>query len=464
LQNTPVIAGDKIVVKYEEGWFRGTVVAVSMFPVGSEQENAGKVSLRVLYDGPDGEQEDITYPDADVYVEGMDEIPEGAKLPDPMAQPEAVEAKDETPRNLSEYEQQREDNIKRNQDFMKTLNMGGTKEQMQAMGMNHAVPEDRKRKKGDDDSSEWEDDEESGQRRKKKQHLRSDGAAQIPVLPQQQQQLQQQLQPQQIQQPLQQPLNPIQHSADRANRPSFDSAMKATPPNVLPPGVAERLRAQEVSADAKSVHNFCCIAGITMDELEQLLVHHTWLDIRKGYNPGGGVIRRGKTLLNTLAQQAAAAPQQQAQQQIHLPPHLFPAAGAAAGLSLEQMRANLEILNQQMQQIPNLLIEVQQADGTSVNMTPAQLIDIQRKTLEQQAMQHQMAQQQGMQQQVQQVPLEGLAQQEVQQPVQQMPLDALAQQGLQQPVQQQMVQQEVPMQPMQQVQDPNAMAQQLAPQ
>ena len=71
-------------------------------------------------------------------------------MPDPMAQPEAVEAKDQPPANLSEYEQQREENIKRNQDFMKTLNMGGTKDQMQAMGMNHAVPEDRKRKKGDE--------------------------------------------------------------------------------------------------------------------------------------------------------------------------------------------------------------------------------------------------------------------------------------------------------------------------
>jgi len=274
-----VIAGDKITVKFEEGWFRGT--AIQCVP----NEETGGQNITVSYDdGEEGEEEGeevLPYPDpdGDVYCEGHDELPPEAEAALAKAAAEKDTAKEEEHAEDSEisvYEQQRVENIKRNLAFMATLNMSGTKDQMAAAGMMEKPQQEKKRSREEeeDDDESWDSgDDESQPRKKALRRTRSAGPAQIT--------LSQNIMQYQISQR-------VQHVSINPG------------PTLVPQELADRVRARGNLFDPKEVQRFCCIADLRPPELAELLLQHDWQTIRKTYNPGGGNIRRGPALKEAL--------------------------------------------------------------------------------------------------------------------------------------------------------------------
>lgn len=59
--------------------------------------------------------------------------------------------------------------------------------------------------------------------------------------------------------------------------------------------------------DAKAVTSFAAIAGLSPQELGELLMHFSMDTVKRAYNPGGGTIRRGQELKAALTMMDCAA-------------------------------------------------------------------------------------------------------------------------------------------------------------
>ncbi len=276
------LAGDKVTVKFEEAWYRGTILQTT--PKGDSQ------TLVVLYDGQDGAEEVLPYPDpdGDVFVDGIDTLPPGAdqnirNLPGGKVQ--QPEAGFEVAAPLSEYDQDRQANIQRNMAFMASLNMSDTKDQMAAAGMipipNKVLPP--KKRKADDNDREWTESAED-----KRQRLADGAEHEIPS----QQRLVQPTPQTPTPQPLHQylPGQPVYVKPT----PKRNSTLSDQTLNQL------ELQAGGNRVDLKPISTFAAIAGLRVQELGELMLHFPLDHIKRVYNPGGGVIRRGAELKRCL--------------------------------------------------------------------------------------------------------------------------------------------------------------------
>jgi len=274
-QKRGAIIGDRITVKYETGWFRGEVTNCT--------PGVGDQTLNVRYDH--GVEAQLQYPNPGncVFVEGLDTIPTEVaeqNMPPQIANtagPQVVTSMPQVSAAGTQVVMQTDGQLVQ-PNLFPVLNNNN----MQFMAPNMQGEEMKKRKA----SGESTDDSDTEKAPQVQQIMQGD-AGQVYAMQQQQQQQAMQ-----------------QHQMKKAKVELANPASKAPAPgvpSVVPPTVLNRLQAQEVNADERTITHFCCIAGITYAQLQLLLEKHTWIKIRKNYNPGGGVINRGEELMRILA-------------------------------------------------------------------------------------------------------------------------------------------------------------------